>query len=188
MNSAKEKIRVDDRLSALRSFALTSAGNFWENRDKGFTVVLYQDRVEQAKKLLMRCKNCLEHFNNALFPMNPCPEGIFGLLEKFKDGSRIFKIIYREMISGATSALAWVKIHFQDIDLGFVAEGLPHNDAGAWNMQPFYDDAFMPARKIIRRIHEETRRIRQSQGWDIPEMGRVFESEVNERRRTFEGR
>ena len=101
MDSTEEKKRVEDRLSILQSFALTSAGNFWANRDKGLTVVLYQDRVEQAKKLLMRCKNCLEHFNNALFPLNPCPEGIFGLLENFKDGSRIFKIIYREMISGA---------------------------------------------------------------------------------------
>ena len=84
--------------------------------------------------------------------------------------------------------MAWIKIHFPDIDLGLVAEGLPNNDAGAWNMQPFYDAAFMPARRIIRRIHEETRKIRQSQGQDIPETEGIFKSEVAEGQRMIEDR
>ena len=86
-------------------------------------MVLLQDRVEQARKLLVRCRDCFDYFHNALFPLNPCPKGLLKLLEKFKYGRRIFKFIYREMISGAMSALAWVKVHHQQIDLAHIAEG-----------------------------------------------------------------
>ena len=99
------------------------------------------------------------------------------------------------MISGAWSALSWVNVHHQQIDLDFIAEGLPENGLGEWDMRPFYDAAFEPARRIIRQVHAETRRIRQAQHRDIPEMSCVPElviadisTEVAERRRAFEGR
>ena len=104
--------------------------------------MLFQDRVEQARKLLVRCRDCLDYFHNALFPLNPCPEGLLKLLEKFRDGSRIFKFIHREMISGAMSALAWVKVHYRQVDLDVVADGLPENNGRDWDMRPFYDAAF----------------------------------------------
>ena len=164
------------------------------NRDEGFSMVLLQDRVEQATKLLVRCRDCLDYFHNALFPLNPCPEGLLKLLEKFKDGRRIFKFIHREMISGAMSALAWVKVHHQQINLAHVAEGLPDNGQGSWDMRPFYEAAFEPARKIMKRVHEETQRCHQAEGRDIPEMDRIPEdviarinAEVARRRRQFEG-
>ena len=186
---------MDERLNALQSFASSSAGNFWNNRDKGLTVVLFQDRVEQARKLLIRCRDCIDYFLNALFPLNPCPDGLVKLLDKFKDGSQILKFIHHEMISGAWAALLWVKVHHQQIDLDLIAEGLPKNGQGEWDMRPFYDAAFEPARKIIRRVHEETRRIRQTQNRDISEMAGIPEivisdinAEVAESRRQFEGR
>ena len=99
------------------------------------------------------------------------------------------------MISGAWSALSWVKVHHQHIDLDLIAEGLPENGQGEWDMRPFYDAAFEPARKIIRRVHEETQRIRQTQNRDIPEMAGIPEiviadinAEVVERRRAFQRR
>ena len=147
-NPIEEKKRVDDRLNALQSFASSSAGNFWNSRDKGLTVVIFQDRVEQARKLLIRCRDCIDYFHNALFPLNPCPDGLVKLLDKFKDGSRILKFIHREMISGAWSTLSWVKDHHPQVDLDLIAEGLPENDQGEWDMRPFYDAAFEPARKI----------------------------------------
>ena len=195
MDPVEEKKRIANRLNIPQSFATSSAGNFWSNRDKGFTVALYQDRVEQARKILIRCRDCMYYFHNALFPLNPSPDGLLKLLEKFKDGRRILKCIHREMISGAWSALLWVKVHYQQVDLNLIAEGLPENSQGEWDMRPFYDAAFEPARKIIKRVHEETRRTRQAQGRDIPEMEGIpeaviagIEAEVAERRCAFEGR
>ena len=137
----------------------------------------------------------MDYFHNALFPLNPCPDGLLKLLEKFKDGRQILKFIHCEMISGAWSALSWVKVHYQQVDLNLIAEGLPENGKREWDMRPFYDAAFEPTRKIIRRVHEETMRIRQSQNRDIPEMSGISEiviadinAEVAESRRAFEGR
>ena len=155
-NPVEEKRRIDDRLNSLQSFASSSAGSFWSNRDKGLTVVLFQERIEQAKGLLIRCRDCLDYLHNALFPLNPCPSGLVKLMNKFKDGTRILKFIHREMVSGAWAALSWVKVHHPQVDLNLTAEGLPENDQGEWDMRPFYDAAFEPARKIIRQVHAET--------------------------------
>ena len=99
------------------------------------------------------------------------------------------------MVSGAWAALARVKVHHQQIDLDIIAEGLADNGLPEWDMRPFYDVAFEPARKIIRQDHAATRRIRRTQGRDIPEMSCIPElaigdisTEVAERRRAFEGR
>ena len=116
----------------------------------------------------MRCRGCLDYFHNALFPLNPCPEGLLKLLEKFEDGTRIFKFIHREMISGGMLALAWVKAHHHQIQLKDVAEGLPLGaDGGPLDMMPYYEVALEPARKIMQQVHEETRRRHQLEGRDI---------------------
>ena len=159
------------------------------------TVALFQDRIEQARKLLVRCRDCLDYLHNCLFPLNACPNGLVKLLEKFKDGSRLLKFIHREMVSGAWAALARVKVHHQQIDLDIIAEGLPDNGLPEWDMRPFYNVAFERARKIIRQDHAATRKIRQTQGRDILEMSCIPElaigdisTEVAKRRRAFEGR
>ena len=116
------------------------------------------------------------------------------LLEKFKDGSRILKFIYREMISGAWAALARVKIHHPQIDLDISAEGFPAGSPPEVDMRPYYAVTYEHARKIIRQDHTATRRIRRTQGRDILEMSCIPELsigdisvEVAERRRSFEG-
>ena len=191
----EEKRRLDDRLNALQTFASSSAGNFWNDNDKGMTVALFQDRIEHCRKLLVRCRDCLDYLHNCLYPLNPCLDGLVKLLEKFRDGSRILKFIYREMISGAWAALARVKIHHPQINLDIIAEGFPAGSPPEVDMRPFYDVTFEPARKIIRQDHAMTRRIRRTQGRDIPEMSCIPELaisdisiEVAERRRAFEGR
>ena len=99
------------------------------------------------------------------------------------------------MVSGAWAALARVKVHHPQIDMDLVAEGLPYDGLPEFNMKPFYDATFEPARKIIRQDHTATRKIRQDQGQDIPEMSCIPElviadisTEIAERRRAFEGR
>ena len=98
------------------------------------------------------------------------------------------------MVSGAWAALARVKVHHQQIDLDLIAKGLPDNGLPEWDIRPFYDAAFEPARKIIRQDHAATRKIRQSQDRDISEMSCISElviadisTEIAERRRAFEG-
>ena len=194
-NPVEEKKRLDDRVNALQSFASSSAGNFWNNQDKGLTVALFQDRIEQARTLLVRCRDCLDYLHNCLFPLSACPNGLVKLLEKFKDGSRILKFIHREMVSGAWAALARVKVHHPQIDLDLVAKGLPDNGLPEWDIRPFYNATFEPARRIIRQDHAATRKFRQDQGRDIPEMSCIPElviadisTKIAKRRRAFEGR
>ena len=79
------------------------------------------------------------------------------------------------MVSGAWAALTWVKVHNQQIDLDLIAKGLPENGLPEWDMRHFYDAAFEPARKIIRQDHAVTRKIRQAQGRDIPEISCIPE-------------
>ena len=62
-NPVEEKKRVNERLDSLQSFASSSAGSFWEDREKGFTMALFQDRIEQAKNLLVKCRDCLDYFH-----------------------------------------------------------------------------------------------------------------------------
>ena len=145
-NLPEEAKRVSARLNSLQNFHTTRAAGFWANRDKGLPMVLLQDRIEQARNLLGRCQGALDYIHNALFPLNPRLEGIHQLLNNFKDGKRIFKFIHREMISGAMSALAWVKAHHRQIQLTNVAAGLPSaSDGSPLDMQPFYE--------VIGRAH-----------------------------------
>ena len=142
-------------------------------------MVLLQDRIEQARNLLGRCQGALDYIHNALFPLNPRLEGIHRLLNNFKDGKRIFTFIHQEMISGAISALAWVKAHHRQIQLVDVAAGLPSaSDGSPLDMRPFYEVALEPARRIMKQVHEETRRRRQADGRDIPEMEGVPEAVI----------
>ena len=142
-------------------------------------MVLLQDRIEQTRNLLGRCQSALDYIHNALFPLNPRLEGLHKLLNNFKDGTRIFKFIHREMFSGAMSALAWVKAHHRQIQLKDVAEGLPlASDGSPLDMRPYYEVALEPARKIMQQVHEETRRRRQLEGRDIPEMAGIPEATI----------
>ena len=141
----------------------------------------------------MRCRDCLDYLHNYLYPLNPCPDGLTKLLEKFNDGSRILKFIYREMISGAWAALARVKIHHPQIDLDAIAKGFPSDSPPEVDMRPYYAVSFEQAREIIRQDHAATRRIRRNEGRDIAEMSCVPElstryvgAEVAERRCLFE--
>ena len=77
------------------------------------------------------------------------------------------------------SALAWVKAHHHQIVLKDVAEGLPLGvDGGPLDMRPFYEVAFELARKIMKQVHEETRRRRQLEGRDILEMAGIPEATI----------
>ena len=43
--------------------------------------------------------------------------------------------------------MSWVKVHYRQVNLGVVAEGLPENNGQDCDMWPFYDAAFELARK-----------------------------------------
>ena len=146
LNPAKESKRVASRLNAAESLSSPTTRKFWSNRVKGRAMAFLQDRIEQVGPLLERCEGALTFIHSVLFPLNPLPERLHRLLNKFRDGFRIHKFIHREMISGAMSALAWVKAHHRRIILKDVAEGPPPASNGEpLDMTPFYDVALKPA-------------------------------------------
>ena len=78
-----------------------------------------------------------------------------------------------------------MKAPHRQIQLTNVAAGLPNaSDGGPLDMQPFYEVALEPARRIMQQVHEETRRRRQLDGRDIPEMEGVPEAVIADRKST----
>ena len=77
--------------------------------------------------------------------------------------------------------IGWVKAHHRQIQLKDVVEGLPLGaDGGPLDMRPYYEVALEPARKIMQQVHEETRRHRQLEGRDIPEMSGIPEATIGD--------
>ena len=163
----------------MESYASIAEANFWSNREKSYTLALLQDRIAQVVTLVDRCQRALVRVHDALFPLNPLPEGLHNLLVRFREGFRMRKFIHAQLVGGARTALAWVKARHNWVILKDVAQGPPPNPNGQpRNMNPYYDVALEPAKEIIRRVDEETLRLRRQSGRDIPEMQNVPEERI----------
>ena len=159
-----------NRLNALEHYSSTAEANFWSNRERGHTLALLQDRVAQVVTVVNRCQKALVRIHDALFPLNPLPEGLHNLLEKFREGLRIHKFIHAQLVGGARTALAWVKARHHWVILKEVAQGPPPDSRGQpRKMDPYYEVALEPAKEIIRRVDEETVRLRRQSGREIPD-------------------
>ena len=179
LNPAEENRRVSNRLNALESYASKAEASFWSNREGGHTLALLQDRVAQVVTLVDRCQRALVRVHDALFPLNPLPEGLHNLLLKFRDGLRVHKFVHAQLVGGARTALAWVKARHHWVILKDVAQGPPPDSRGQpRKMDPYYEVALEPAKEIIKRVDEETLKLRRQSGRDVPEMRDVPEEQI----------
>ena len=116
------------------------------------------DRLDQVQSLVETFHSTLERIYRALFPLNDAPTGFLRLLDAFRHDTRGVEDFVREqLVGGAKVALAFVRVHHPGIDLEEVAGSLPTARAGERVlMEDHYAAAEWPARKIIRKVEQET--------------------------------
>lgn len=165
LDARAEAERVRVRLNSLSDGAAHEARPFWSNRDKGFVLAILQDRVGQAGTAVEACRSTLEAVHRALFPLDETPQGLSALLRKFRLGEAIDDFIRAQLVAGAMTALAFVRVRHPTLDLVTVGRGIPPTaDGGPMLMGPYYAVARGPAENIIRLVELETRAQLQRQG------------------------
>jgi len=152
----EEEERVRRRLIALHEVA-ARVPPYWQERPLGHVLVTLQDRADQVNRFAGCCESILSMVNEELFPLDPAPDGLYKLLLKFRSREKIHKLVQAQLVAGAMVALACVRIHHPHIDLNAIGGGLPEPPGGGRvDMEPHYEAARRPAKKIIRQAEIET--------------------------------
>ena len=143
-------------MNALMEHSAGTCSDFWTDHRRCYTIVLLQDRVSEVGEFIECCRSALAMVYNTMFPRNPQPEGLAGLMEKFKHVEDIHRFIRNQLVAGAKVALSWVHVHHPRIDLEAVSQGLPARRGGTRiSMDCHYAVARTPAMRIIRQMLDE---------------------------------
>ena len=144
------------RLTAFSEVA-SRVPTYWMDRPLGYVLVLLQDHADQVSKFAGCCRAALAMMHEELFPLDPTPQGLVPLMQKFPHGEAIHEFVLEQMVGGAKVALAFVRVHHPHIDLQVVGRGLPlPPDGGMVGMKVHYAAAAAPAENIIRLVEAET--------------------------------
>ena len=103
-----ERSRVDERVENEAAGDSLEARTFWSNKSKGSVLATMLDRAWRAAGLLEGCKKTLWQINRVYFPHNEQPDGLAALLERFREGSALKKVVVAQLVAGANAALAYV--------------------------------------------------------------------------------
>ena len=104
-----------------------------------------------------RCRESLSMIQRTLFPLNPAPSSLAGLLDWYKDATSVKEYVRKQLIGGAMVALAYARIHYPKINLRRIGRGLPAcGEDSRTEMTVHYDAARGPAENIIWQLEMET--------------------------------
>jgi hypothetical protein len=92
-----------------------------------------------------------------MFPLDPAPETLSALLNRFRTPSRVRSLIRKELLVGAELALASVLACHKAIDL----ESIANNNA---RLDQYYPIARHPAHIFVSRIEASTERVKNQEG------------------------
>ena len=155
LDSDAEAKQVKLKLNAIADFSYHGTPGFWTDRDRGHVLVTLQDRVSQVGAFVESCRSALELIFVALFPLNPMPQGLAGLMEKFRQGEAINGFVWEQLEAGARFTLALVRTHYPHIDLESVSRGPPPG-VGEMQLGPHYLVVDELARNLIVLLERET--------------------------------
>jgi hypothetical protein len=120
-------------------------------------MVVLQDRVKQVRSFVDSCRSALELVYSSLFPLNDVPQGLGGLMQKFRNGNAIRSFVREQLVAGATAALACARVHYPGLDLAAIGRGVPlQPDGEVTLMAPYYDAAEGPARQLVHILESNT--------------------------------
>ena len=111
-NPPAENLRVQQRVEVLQGASSSAGPSFWQDRDKGRTLVLLQDRVGYVETLIEKFRSTLSQVYKTLFPLNPPVETLGKLWEKFATAKRVTALVREQTIVGARLALAFSLAHY----------------------------------------------------------------------------
>jgi len=100
IDAREEGERVRNRLNSLCDIA-AQAPSFWSERPKGYVLALSQDRVEQVSEFVESCHAALAMVHDALFPLNPTPQGLALLMRRFCRVKAVHDFIREQLIARA---------------------------------------------------------------------------------------
>ena len=155
LDSGAEARRVKSKLNAIADFSSHGIPGFWTDRDRGNVLVTLQYRVSQVGAFVESCQSALELIFAALFPLNPMPQGLTGLMEKFRRGEAIKGFVREQLEAGARFTLALVRIHYPHLDLESVSRGPPPG-LGEISFGPHYLAVDELARNLVVLLARET--------------------------------
>jgi hypothetical protein len=154
---------VNAHLRAAQTHANSIADSFWADRSKALKLTILQDRIAQAGVLAKTSRSALVLVHEAMFPLNNQPEGLPVLLDRFENGNAVYSFIREYLRCWALVALAFVRVHYPEIDLELL-KTLPPTPSGRVDMDHHYAACKDTADCIARQIITESDRQRANQG------------------------
>ena len=119
VDEAAEANRVNARVEALSDLAQPHQV-FWKDRSRTSVLVQFQDRVEQVHSFFWTCRDKLAMVYRTMFPLNPQPNTLPQLFEKFKTPAEVRRLVRSQLVAGAEIALAFVHDADPSLDLTLI--------------------------------------------------------------------
>ena len=157
VDALEENRRVDARLKAIDAPSSST---------RDFILSLLHDRVTQVQSFAERCREGLAMVQRTLFPLNPAPSTLGGLLDWYRNPREVRKYVREQLVNGAIVALSFVRIHCPRLDIAKICRGLPLRDGEdpRSNMQWHYDAVRRPAENVIRQLEWEEDQVLRARG------------------------
>jgi len=167
---ALEENHVKSRVMSFMENRTPGAPSFRGEQAKAYILAVLQERASHVSHFVGSFHNAMATMYRAMFPLNPQPRRFEDLARKFSGVGRIRALVREQLIGGAKVALAFVRAHHPDIDLGAIGRSLPVNtEDGRLEMDVLYDIAHLPATQLIYRVEAETNFLIE-QGWVPPQI------------------
>ena len=142
-----EATRIQERLDRVVLGSASVYQRFWSDRSSARELAILLDRSWHAALLLQSCRTTLAKVYQAMFPLHDQPQGLPALLERFKDGRAIRKMLRSEVVHGANIAFAYIRLHWSYFNFAGATEGLPLSD--------HYTSTFGWARKVVSLAQQQ---------------------------------
>ena len=147
LDEAGESSRVHARVEALSDLAQPHQV-FWKDKSRTSVLVQFQDRVEQVHAYFWTCRDKLAMVYRTMFPLNPQPNSLPQLMEKFKDPAEVRKLMRNQLIAGAEVVFAFVHDADPTLDLTLI---VTRDGINPQRLARFVTDAALIA---IQRLEE----------------------------------
>ena len=119
IDEAAESRRIHARVEAPSDLA-QSHQVFWKDKSKSRVLVQFQDRVQQVHTFFGTCRDKLAMIYQTMFPLNPQPNSLPQLMEKFKGPAEVRMLVRNQLIAGAEVALAFLHDAYPTLDLTLI--------------------------------------------------------------------
>ena len=162
VDALEEGRRVDARLKAIDAPSSST---------RDFILTLLHDRVKQVQSFVERCHQGLDMVQRTMFPLNPAPSTLGGLLDWYRNPKDVREYVHEQLINGAIVALAFVRVHCPRLDIAKICRGLPssYGEDPTSNMQPHFDVVRRSAENVIHQMEWEEDQVLQARGEIPPE-------------------